>query len=167
MIIYVWHAPIPPPRWMSAHTFTCKMRMSLTGVIFTMDNDTCRRVATLNSIKTFERPHRERFLERCSNMPARAICALVNLERSVGDPEADRTPNLTIKSRLLCQLSYGAISIYPVAEQSGCRILARELYRKGKRCQLSLTRWLILHHTPKIKKRYNRPDWDCIFLYLG
>ena len=24
------------------------------------------------------------------------------------DPEADRTPNLTIKSRLLCQLSYGA-----------------------------------------------------------
>ncbi len=26
------------------------------------------------------------------------------------DPGADRTPNLTIKSRLLCQLSYGAIS---------------------------------------------------------
>ena len=68
----------------------------------------------------------------------------VNSVNYISDPEADRTPNLTIKSRLLCQLSYGAMTHAPTfrsTQQLG--ILARELYLKGRGCQLA--------RQPKIK----------------
>ena len=59
----------------------------------------------------------------------------VELPPHFGDPEADRTPNLTIKSRLLCQLSYGAEQRPLNSRDSG--ILPGELYPKGTGCQLS------------------------------